>query len=535
MDDGSDTSATSGPSDRSETEGAAGPAARPVPPEIVIVTAVAVLAGLVLRFVVRSHLWLDEALSVNIASLPLDQLPEALRHDGHPPLYYALLHVWMQLFGSGDAAVRALSGVFAVAALPFAFLAGRRRGGPLLGALTLGLFALSPFVLRYATETRMYSLIILLVLLGYLLVDDVVARGRDSWWRIVALAVVAATLLYTHYWAMWLLAAVGALLIVIARRAPAPETRRGARRAIGAIVVGGVAFLPWLPVLWFQSRHTGTPWASPVRPTSLIANTLTDFGGGAFKDAQFVGGVLLVLMLLGLFGRALDTRRIELDLRTMPQFRAEAAVIGLTIGIGLVVSYATWSTFVTRYAATFLVFTIVLAAAGINLFTSRPVRAAVFVVTLGLFGLGCVYNLHTDRTQTAQVATEIVARSHPGDLVVYCPDQLGPSTMRLLPDGLENVAYPTFASPERIDWVDYVARNSVDPAAYARQVLDHAGPGHGVFLVWSGGYKTHEGTCESFLSSMAETRPPQTLVSEDGDTYYEHANLTYFPPASPTP
>ncbi|MEY4916125.1 MAG: hypothetical protein RL616_38, partial [Verrucomicrobiota bacterium] len=40
--------------------------------------------------------------SVNIARLPLGELPEALRHDGHPPLYYALLHVWMQVAGSGD-------------------------------------------------------------------------------------------------------------------------------------------------------------------------------------------------------------------------------------------------------------------------------------------------------------------------------------------------------------------------------------------------------------------------------------------------
>ncbi|MDQ6911086.1 MAG: hypothetical protein M3Z84_09955, partial [Actinomycetota bacterium] len=48
--------------------------------------------ALALRFVALSHLWLDEALSVNIASLPLGDIPGALRHDGAPPLYYLLLH-----------------------------------------------------------------------------------------------------------------------------------------------------------------------------------------------------------------------------------------------------------------------------------------------------------------------------------------------------------------------------------------------------------------------------------------------------------
>jgi uncharacterized membrane protein len=51
-----------------------------------------VAAAVVLRFVTRSDLWLDEALTVNLAKLPLSDLREALRHDGAPPLFYVLLH-----------------------------------------------------------------------------------------------------------------------------------------------------------------------------------------------------------------------------------------------------------------------------------------------------------------------------------------------------------------------------------------------------------------------------------------------------------
>ena len=88
-----------------------------VRPEIIVVAVVAIAIGIVTRFVTRSALWLDEALSVDIARLPISEIPQALKHDGHPPLYYVLLHGWTELFGTGDVAVRALSGVFGLATL----------------------------------------------------------------------------------------------------------------------------------------------------------------------------------------------------------------------------------------------------------------------------------------------------------------------------------------------------------------------------------------------------------------------------------
>ena len=77
-----------------------------------------VAAGLFLRFWTRSGLWLDEALTVDVARLPLHEIPNALKHDGAPPLYYYLLHFWIALFGQSNDAVRALSGVLAVLTLP---------------------------------------------------------------------------------------------------------------------------------------------------------------------------------------------------------------------------------------------------------------------------------------------------------------------------------------------------------------------------------------------------------------------------------
>src|SRR5689334_14082942 len=130
----------------------------------VIAVSAVLAAGLVFFFWTRSDLWLDEALSVNIARLRLGHLHTALKHDGAPPLYYLLLHVWSakSAFGSGDLAVRSLSGVCMVGAGVALWFVGRRIAGAACGWIAVLLFAMSPYAIRYATETRMYALEMLL-------------------------------------------------------------------------------------------------------------------------------------------------------------------------------------------------------------------------------------------------------------------------------------------------------------------------------------------------------------------------------------
>lgn len=514
-------------------EAGSAPDDRRTPVEILVLALGALAAGVVLRFVARTPLWLDEALTVNISRLPLGDLPAALKLDGHPPLFYALLHVWMQVFGTGDIAVRALAGVFALAALPLAWIAGRRRGGPVLGWLTVGVLALSPYALRYATETRMYSLVTLLVLAGYLLIDDVVRSGRDNVVRLVGLALVTVALLYSHYWALWLVGAVVALLVGLAWRGHDPALRRRARRALVAVVLGGLCFAPWLPVMLFQSAHTGTPWASPARPTSVIALTFTDFGGGGFGDAPFGGFLLGVLALLALFGRAVDRRRVGLDLRTEPQFRWEALMATAGLGLGLVVMYLSWSAFASRYAAAVFPLVVLLVAGGLTRFADRRVRAGAFAALLAFSLLGAYWVATYQRTQARVIGRAVAARVQPGDLVVFCPDQLGPDGSRALPPGVDQVVYPTFGPPDRVDWRDYAARNAAaDPAAFAARAVERAGPTHAIYVIWNGEYKTLEGQCEALVDAIGTLRPGGSTVVAMGSTttYFEHAALVTFPP-----
>lgn len=496
--------------------------------------ALVIAVGMVLRFWTRSHLWLDEALTVNIARLPLRDIPAALRHDGAPPLYYFLLHGWMRIFGTSDAAVRSLGGVLAVATLPFAWLAGRRAGGRAdgrtAGVVAVLLLASSPFAVRYATEARMYSLVILLTVLGYLLLCRVLDAPRPASLDLVGLALVSGLLLLTHYWALYLLAAVAMLLALQWRRAHG-DGRRRFGLALAAIGGGSVMFVPWLPTLLFQIRHTGTPWAEPASFSAMV-NAVSEFAGGRSSTGRALGLTFFALAGFGLFGSAIDRLRVEIDLRTRRRSRGLAFTAGVTLAMAIAVGFATRGAFAARYAAVVFAPFLLLVALGATVFTDRRLLTAVVAAAVA-FGLATsTGNVTTDRTQAGEIAAVVRRQLQPGDVIGYCPDQLGPATSRLLPAGTRQVTFPRRTAPELVDWVDYGAHNrAADPAAFARFLDRTAGSGHTVWMVWAAQYRTLGSECEEINAELSALRPQANqLLEADTQRFFEHANLTRYLP-----
>src|SRR4051812_4517183 len=78
--------------------------ARPSPLVLAITVGIALtLVSLYLRTrALNAGFWIDEALAVGVGSHTVTDIPSVLRLDGSPPLYYALLHGWMTMFGSTE-------------------------------------------------------------------------------------------------------------------------------------------------------------------------------------------------------------------------------------------------------------------------------------------------------------------------------------------------------------------------------------------------------------------------------------------------
>jgi hypothetical protein len=496
--------------------------------------AFAVVGGLFFYFYTRSDMWLDEALSVNIARVPFSDLVDALKHDGAPPLYYVLLHLWTGVFGTSDEAVRALSGVCMLGAVVATWFAARRIGGTALAWIAAVVMLSNPYAIRYATEARMYALIVLLVACGVLAFQRMVESPTAG--RAAVFGLIIALALYTQYWSFYLLAVVVVLLVWMVWR---DVHRTAARRMLIAAGIALVTFLPWAPTFLYQAKHTGTPWGTPILPSIPFAYTLRDFAGGASgtqadrQEGWLLFFVLLPMLLLGIFARGEDSRHIEIDVRTQKRARGLAFVGGAGLVVALTLSYLAGSAFQSRYSSIVFPFFVLLVALGFVTLRDPRILGLVLVVAVALGFAGGIRNVATQRTQAGAVAAVLRAHAKPGDLVVYCPDQVGPSVHRLAPKGLREVVFPSFAGPERIDWVDYKKRiKAANLQTFAKEALARAGA-HNLWYVSAPGYTTHTGLCEEIGSLFGAARPrlQRTLTN---DKIFEKPALEQFPAQPPS-
>ncbi len=495
-----------------------------------------VAVGVVLRFITPSQLWLDEALSVNIARLPLGQIPGALRHDGAPPLYYALLHFWILAFGDGNFAVRALSGLASLAALPLVWLAGKRLGGRRLAWAALLLMASSPFAISYATAARMYALMIVWALLGFLALARALERPTTS--RLVWVGAVTALVLYTHYWGLYLVGVTGLWLLVRAKRprvrgrdSAADEADEAARRAswmcLRAMAIGSLAFLPWLPSFVFQTFHTGTPWSNAAGLGDILSVLGQYAGGGPWGAALSLS--LYTLVLLGIFGESIDGHHVLVKLKARSESRPIAFVFMGTLMVAVACGAVAQAAFVGRYTAAVFPLFILLGALGATVFADRRVLAAVLAWTTvaGLIvGIGADL---TQRTEAGRIASVINKEASPNDLVLYCPDQLGPATSRLITATVEQFTFPRGDPPQRINWVNYrQVIHATNVEQFAEQMLTVAA-GHDIWFVQNPNYPGTEHKCTRLMEWLSTKRNSQVWVAANPGTYSEYASLTRFP------
>ncbi|MEI6701041.1 MAG: glycosyltransferase family 39 protein, partial [Actinomycetota bacterium] len=435
---------------------------------------------------VRMSLWLDEALTVNIARLPVQQIPGALKHDGAPPLFYVLLHFWMGLFGEGNFAVRMLPTAISALTLIATFLIVRRIWGTRIGTTTVAVLAGAPFFAYYSSECRMYALVMLesILLLGVLYS----ALKEPTRWRLGGVVAVVAAMLYTHYWSMYLLFMLALWLAWYAWRG---SEKAAARKVLLAVGGGGVLFLPWVPFLLFQLAHTGTPWggAQSIAIVVEIFGWFSDNQAALIQVKSLHAQVLLVSYLglgaLGMFGLATQRFTTQLDLRIQHRSRLVTLMAVGTVVVGSTISLVGSSAVTTRYGAVAFIPFCILLAFGISSFGDAWIR---LLLALGLATVG-VWSIHqyhgTARTQAPKIASALSEFALAGDVVAYCPDQLAPPTLRLLGrTPVTSIGYPHFdVNPTLINWVDYEsAIAKATPKLFATRLDKLAGPHHRVWL-----------------------------------------------------
>jgi len=349
--------------------------------------------------------WRDEAYSVLLAGQPLSVIIQ--KSSIEPPVYYVLLHFWIQLFGTSEIATRSLSLLgFMLATIVVIEWADKLFGRSWLSKFMPLFFFFNPMLLYYAFEVRAYGWYIFFAVLSMFAYD----RKK---WRLYRIAVILG--IYTHLY-LGLIPFVHVIQYGVQKKVwrllkkPSSLLHDPMIRSIAII---GVWFIPWIIRLAVEAHKFRESWYFPV-DIHLIRSVLGNMFVGYEGTPWYVWGwtQLLSVVLCILFGIALIPKQNRKH--TIQLFLMIFVPLCVVIGISFIKPL-----FVNRYlipvtiAQTLLIPFTLKALPGA---TMQKVFAGLFLSGILLFN--CWYPQQHKKLDVRTMFQEVNRIKTPKDLIV---------------------------------------------------------------------------------------------------------------------
>ncbi|MFY9610926.1 MAG: glycosyltransferase family 39 protein [Blastocatellia bacterium] len=235
----------------------------------------------------------DEVFTFWTADQDLAGVIVSVRSDVvHPPLFYLALKLWIALGGSSILWLKLLPVLFSLGViLPLLLLCRELNMRAAAINLTLGLIAFNAFLVSYAQELRMYSLLMTLTITSLWLFVRLINRERGVARTQVWLIGTNLGLVFTHYYG-WVIVGLELLVLLVWKR----ERARGFAIGVAAIVC---AFSPWVYAVAGEAKtkpeRVNFVWNAPPGASDFVgyyANL-----NGALSYRWRVAGTLLVMIL----------------------------------------------------------------------------------------------------------------------------------------------------------------------------------------------------------------------------------------------
>lgn len=192
--------------------------------------------GLRLFMLGSESYWRDEIIMLNVV-LDLKSLPEAFQLN-RPPVYPALFYLWVNLFGTSEAAARLFSVVLGGLSIPLMYLLGRRLFTPQVGLIAAFLLTISEYQIYYSQEIRYYSLMLVMSLVMILFYIRALRTGKS--WDYLAFALFSILLYFTHFHGLFQIGAIGVHYLLIWRKRPPGRNWW----IVSQVIVAAVLFVP---------------------------------------------------------------------------------------------------------------------------------------------------------------------------------------------------------------------------------------------------------------------------------------------------
>jgi mannosyltransferase len=261
----------------------------------ILLVAILLVASVIRLFHLgQSSLWYDEVVTMQLART---ESPAALfRLLGQidatrAPLHPLLLQGWVAVFGPSDASGRAFSVLCGIITIGLVYWIGLRAFDVTTGLWASWLCAISPLLVYYSRETRMYMWLVLVTCLAWALLFSHVLSPKP--WRLVLYALSLIALVYSHPLGMLMVGALGLASVLF--RQSFRITWRGWLYTHVAVVL---AIAPWVPQYLDHAPESLTG----LLPLRYLLGMPIGFIGGNFT-------ILLVCSLLIAYGLCIVQRR----------------------------------------------------------------------------------------------------------------------------------------------------------------------------------------------------------------------------------
>lgn len=248
--------------------------------------------AVMLHHLALESMWYDEWITWDYSRSGPIGLLQATGEDVHPPLYYLWVWLWMTVTGSQNLFVLRLSAVIpALLSVALSYRLGARWFRSRWAGLGTAVFiATSGIFIYYARELRMYTLVVMLVALSWLMLWRYLTGKQKYPWGYTLMVIVMA---YTYYFTVFIVA-IQALSVLI-------FYRQRLLKLIGGYAVVAAAMLPWIPVFLHQIELEGIRAGQEGAIGKFAATDPTNLTTiSEFIQRYTAGQVSFMLLLVGL-------------------------------------------------------------------------------------------------------------------------------------------------------------------------------------------------------------------------------------------
>jgi mannosyltransferase len=348
--------------------------------------------------------WLDEAISAMLARVDRHVFVAAVIHrQANMVLYYLLLRNWAWL-GSNEFAIRGLSVVAGVAAIPAIYFLGAHLFGPRAGRVSAILLSIHAFHIRYSQEARAYSLSMLLAVLSSLFFLWSLERPSRKNWGAYVLA--STLMLYAQVFGGWVLFAQW-LSLFLRREVPWKSFLFSA--SIVCFLASPLAYC-----LLFVSDRTQLAWLTMPSLQDLYRFCLDMAGdGGPLLLFAYAGGIAAGISRRMSQSSFADTWKYWLLLMWL------ILPVALVLGISL-----RWPMFEPRFLIFCIPPLVLLASDALAQIRGRVLFVAALMILLGL-SLSGTYSYYRSRADEAHsddwrgATRHVLTQAKAGDAVLF--------------------------------------------------------------------------------------------------------------------